>query len=148
MGEGISAVIVITVLLTVLVLPFAITSTVLGSISNTCDFVDPMGISASEWLLGSGIGGIIFYVLSLILLTWAISSEDAKPIVIFGVLVIVQALFSFSWFVVGGVVLFRSNISCIKEGAVMVSYGLAMWVMSAIGLYLSCQNSKNNKTDV
>ena len=121
----------------VLALPLGITSIVLSQTEkDQCDFSDRLGLNIKEYLLGGGIASVItavliafFGILSLIIEEWS-----AVPIIFITVL---NSLFGVAWFIIGAVILFRSNIECIKEGSVPVIYALVLWCLSASSLFIA-----------
>ena len=130
-------------------LPLAITSTVLGAQKpGSCDLEDSMGLDVGDYLLGSGISGIVVCVLLSFMYLLAIF--DVSPFVAgAGVLAITvaSALFGLAWFIVGAVILYRGNIECIREGSTHVIYALVMWCLSALSLVKNCCDLGSHKKD-
>jgi hypothetical protein len=124
MNDQKTALLVAIVLGFFLVVPLSITSIVLSQTKDSsCDVKDEMGLNVANWLLGQGITILVFWA-ALIVAFFAPAISLA--------LIIVDTLFSTSWFVVGGIILFRSNIDCINEGGTMIIYALVMWCLMAI----------------
>lgn len=112
--------------------PLSITSIVLSTQTNTCDYTDAMGLDTGDYLLGLGISGLLYLItLGLYLLL----IDKPKATVIFIIIGILFSIFNFSWFIVGAVILYRSNIQCINQGSTIVVYGLVMWCLSATQLF-------------
>ena len=61
---------------------------------------------------------------------------------------ILNALFGVAWFIVGGVILFRSNLQCIQIGAPYVVYALIMWLLMAIEILRGSNAEKQQQTIV
>ena len=119
-----------------LALPLGITSICLSQTERgQCDYTDQMGLNIKQYLLGGGIASIV--VTSLIaffgVLSLCISELSLIPIY---VTIILNILFGIAWFIVGAIILFRSNIACITEGSVPVIYALVLWCLSATSLFI------------
>jgi hypothetical protein len=98
----------------VITLPLSITSTVMGAIHpGKCDLKDSMGINVAEWILGSGISGIIISVVGAILIASVVFMPPKDPFVViilvtlWYIYAIAVLLFGLAWFIVGGVVFQR-----------------------------------------
>ena len=131
-------------------LPLAITSVVLGAQQpGSCDIKDRMGLDVGDYLLGSGISGIVVCV--LLSFMYILVLLDVSPYVAGGgalVVTVLSALFGLAWFIVGAIILYRGNIECIKEGSTHVIYALVMWCLSALSLLHNCCSFKvNNNND-
>jgi hypothetical protein len=126
-------------------LPFDIASLILSQErkgDDICDNTDGgTNLNVSDYLLIKGIFGIIFslcagylvYVLFTegeIKLNWREGGVGLYCGAFF--------VFYFIWWIVGAVVLFRSNIECIKEGTDHVIYCLVMWCLFALWLLSVC----------
>ncbi len=131
--------------------PLAIASTVLGALRpGQCDNIDIMGLDVGRYLLGSGISGLI--VTTIFLILYVVMLRGGENSIIFsqlGVIVVtlVSALFGLAWFIVGAIVLFRSNIECIHLGSSHVIYALVMWCISAFNLFSTCCLRKSSSSD-
>lgn len=122
--------------LALIILPLSITSIVLGTRDKGCDYVDVMGLNVGEWLVGGGWAGIILLILLL--------PSLYSPVV--GVIIFVcYALFSVAWFIVGAIVLFRSNLDCIKGGSTMMIYALVIWCIQAFHCIFARRQSEADK---
>ena len=119
----------------VIALPLGITSIVLSQTEGgQCDYRDQMGLDMKKWLLGGGIASVVSVCLIAFfgITSLCIDEMSIVPIV---TVVVLNSLFGLAWFVIGAVILFRSNIECIKEGSVPVIYGLVLWCISASSLF-------------
>ena len=54
---------------------------------------------------------------------------------------VLNMVFGLIWFIIGGIILFRSNISCIRNGTAYVIYALVLWCLTVCG----CLIPKYNK---
>ena len=83
---------------------------------NPCQTTDAIGLNLSQWLLGSGIVGLIS-VLALVTLIFMVFCYDsaALAIAMFALTVIVS-LFNLVYSIMGAIVLFRSNSKCLNQG--------------------------------
>lgn len=116
------------------VLPLSIASIVLGATHpGTCDMTDVMGLNVGQYLLGLGIASLILSSMLLILFTTlACCPTGAAASIPMIILIVLNGLFGFAWFIVGAVILFRGNIDCIKAGSTHVIYALVLWCISAL----------------
>ena len=124
-----------------LCLPLAITEIVLGQMDTTCDITDRMGLNARDYLLGMGISNLI---LCFIIIFPIIGILVNSPLfaIIGTILIFIVMLFNSAWFIVGAIILFRSNINCINEGAAIVIFALIMWCLSALQIVYSFFNGE------
>src|SRR5687767_6356497 len=90
-------------------LPICVVSIILGAIKpGSCDNVDPIGLSVSQYLIGSGVSSIIIII--LMVTGFAIVLKDGIVSHIWLVTVaVVSGVFNIIWIIIGGIVLFRSN---------------------------------------
>lgn len=125
-------------------LPLAITSTVLGSIhSGICDHTDSMGLNVAHYLIGLGITNLsicVLLIFSIICIMFGLCMSVCISIV--AITYVFDALFGLSWFIVGGIVLFRSNVDCINQESSHVIYALVLWCISALFIVRACLSSK------
>lgn len=132
--------IVTIVCMCIFIYPLAITDIVLGVLHpGTCDNVDIMGLSVAQYLLALGIFSLV-YGTGAIIMTALILAGIAIEMVslLMVVLTIICSLFNFSWFIVGAIVLFRSNISCINDGSTTVIYALVLWCLTTFAMIHHC----------
>jgi hypothetical protein len=149
MNKGV--IICLIVCLTVVLLPLSIASIVLGAVHpGSCDYDDAMGINVSKYLLGLGIASLVFSVATVLLFIYILLFKDgeldSETGIVFGVyilLVVIQALFGMAFFIVGGVILFRGNIDCIRNGSSHVIFALVLWCLSAFQILQGCTGNKN-----
>ncbi len=128
-----SAFLSFVILLLLVIVPLAVASIVLSQQPSQCDHVDVgVNLSVGQWLLGYGIFSLVS-TFSVCFLLWFFLHTQA--IVWFYMLISISflaSLFGIAWFIVGGVVLFRSNLDCIRSGAPTVVFALAMWCLMAL----------------
>jgi hypothetical protein len=127
----------------VLCLPLSITNIVLGIIQpGTCDTTDQMGLNIGDYLLGSGIAGTIFAISHIFLLLIILLSSSniitGLAAIFYIFFIFVSIMYSIAWFVVGAIILFRSNIECIKVVSSHVIYALVIWCLSALNILNDC----------
>lgn len=107
---------------------FGIISIIIGIVSpGTCNVTDRMGLNVSQFLIGSGISSVCFVITILCLTYLIIYRRKLWIISIVLVLSILYVLFTLSWFIVGGIILFRSNVPCIQAKSPTVIFGLVIW---------------------
>jgi hypothetical protein len=120
----------------VIIIPLAVISIILGTLApGNCDNKDDMGINVATYLLTGGIVGLVVNVIVAfnILISWRtdmdeLSTQTKNVIKIY-------SLFSFCWFIIGAVILFRSNISCINSHSSHVIFALVMWCINALSMF-------------
>ena len=117
----------------IFMLPLNITSLVLSQRDNDCNEKDNMGLSVSDYLIGGGISGIIFTFV-LCKFVYDFFSDNDRGMFFSGMAMCLYVMFGLAWFIIGAVILFRSNIECIEEGSVMVIYALVFWCLAAFSL--------------
>jgi len=133
-------------------LPLSIATIIIGATGpGTCDNIDIMNLNTSQWLIGLGISSLIFIVayvcLSLIIIfpydtRLTICSVSCRII-----LSICHSLFGTAWIIIGGIILFRSQLDCINEGSITVIYGLVMWCISVFDCCIKCRFIADNDND-
>ena len=124
-----------------------ITSVVIGSLSpGDCDFEDTMGLDVGQYLIGLGVFSIVVTMVSIILLILLICEVEPVPVGIALVVVnVISILFGTAWFIVGGIILFRGNIDCIKDGSMHVIYALVLWCLSALNIIFNLCGTKRTQ---
>ena len=117
-----------------------ITSIVLGITKpGDCNHRDKSGLDISYYLIIVGILIIVTAIVSGILCTTMFYEFEMEPWTT--ILVWLNLLcvgFGITWFIIGGVILFRSNIDCIQEGSVEVIYALVLWCLSILPMVVAC----------
>jgi len=116
-------------------LPIFIVSIVISQhYKEECDTVDLMGIDTKDYLLGFGIMGVTYIFFVAVLTTCIIYKCKSNCGVIVSIscmiLLICNVLLFWTWFVVGAVVIFRSNVNCIRDASLPVIYAVVMWALS------------------
>ncbi|XWV24477.1 putative ORFan [Tupanvirus deep ocean] len=129
-----------------ILLAFSIATIIMGSLSpGTCDHIDKMGINVSDYILGAGISSFIInlvMIFTFVMLFIGIINEI--PIVVV-ILLTLYSIFSFTWFIIGGVILFRSNLECIKEESPAVVFALVLWCINGLHIFYGCCVRSNRK---
>lgn len=124
---------VLLFVLAAIYLSLGIASIAISQYSDCSDTDEKTGLSLSEWLLAYGIN-----LLALAVAFAVTAFEQARSAgVAMGVL-ICGLLFNMAWFIVGGVVLFRANVDCIRTAASLPIFALVMWSLSAFSLLRAC----------
>jgi len=137
MGCGkLCLIICVAVCFIVVSLPLGITSIVLATKDTQyCDYVDQMGLDVKQYLLGAGIVSVTITSIIVCFLFTFVCSEKL-PMIGIAVAAIVNTIFGLIWFIIGGVILFRSNLDCMTEGSVPVIYALVLWCISAASCFI------------
>lgn len=120
----------------IVALPLGITSIYLSQAeSDQCDYTDKLGLDIKQYLLGSGIASIIVACMIAIFGIMFTCCDEAIPSTGIAITVVINSLFGFAWFIIGAIILFRSNIECIREGSIPVIYALVLWCLSALTFF-------------
>lgn len=102
----------------------------------SCNYMNEMNISISQYLIGSGISGLIFNIfLALIfvmILIQVIDPNIAQRITIWTITI--HFIFSIAWFIVGAEM--RPNNECIKEIPGKIIFALIVWCMNVFYIFL------------
>jgi len=125
-------------LILVLTLPLAITTIVMGAIKpGNCDKTDEMNLNVSTYLIVNGSTNLIFSII-IVTCLFCIYFEKKQTLflLILTIFLILYVLFSTAWLIIGGVILFRSNIECIKEESTHVIFALALWSISILQILI------------
>lgn len=101
----------------IIYIPLQISSIIISQYNWFCNNADLMGLKVSNYLLGLGLSGLISNL--LILLVLGVCYSKIAEIMIL-IIVILNILFDISWFIVGAIILFRSNIECINTGYALI----------------------------
>jgi hypothetical protein len=101
-----------------------------------CNYKDPMSLDIGDWLL---INGVSQLVLTITPLTFLIRIDIGLCMT--AISMTLYILFGFVWFIIGAIILFRSNIDCINTSSdddrTMAIYALVMWCYSALIILLN-----------
>jgi|SRR5579872_736129 len=133
----------------VIVFPMSIVSMVMGSIHpGTCDVTDVMGLNVANYVLGLGIASLVMSVSILIVLILMACSPIAGTIAAVPLIVlkVLNIVFGLIWFIIGGIILYRSNIDCIKMGSAIVIYAVVLWCIAALQMFMECCKIKIHAT--
>ena len=146
-GEGFG-VACIVICIFVVATPLAITSIVLSRQNGVCDNLDlGTNLTVAQWLLGYGIASLtVTCILCISIAFMWLGSALAKCVMV--TISVLNSLFGLAWFIIGGVVLFRSNVDCIQEGVTYVVFALAMWCISAFFIVFNCSRVNIKPSDV
>uniref|UniRef100_A0A6C0LR96 MARVEL domain-containing protein n=1 Tax=viral metagenome TaxID=1070528 RepID=A0A6C0LR96_9ZZZZ len=117
-------------------LAIGIISIVMSMKKNQCD---NSNLDLNQWLLIEGVSVAIMSTLSLFfIILYAVYKNNAIFITII-IIIIVNALFDMMWFVIGGSIIFNSDISCVDQGITIIIYASIIWcVISAFYITTSC----------
>ena len=117
---------------------------------TSCDHVDiGVKLSAHQFLLGFGIANLVCIVgIPSIILALSIGDCFNGMMIFTFLSLLCYSLFSLIWFIIGGVILFRSNKDCINVGSVPVCYALAIWIIMAINLCCTTKELNNQNERV
>lgn len=145
---GLVCLIVCTV---IVILPLSIATVVIGALApGPCDHVDVMGLDVAQYLLGLGIASLVtcvIMIISYILLMFESNIVAGVGGIVLIIISILNALFGIAWFIIGGIVLFRGNIDCIRNSSMHVVYALVLWCLSAFYFFKNCCSFRVIKTN-
>jgi hypothetical protein len=94
-----------------------------------CNHTDPIGLSLADYLIGSGIAGMFIALWIFIFIYTDITTVRLMLLTVLGIMV---GIFYILWAILGGIVIFRSNKPCIKEGDPVANYTMIFWIFSVI----------------
>lgn len=114
-------------------------SIIVGAVAPCeCDNTDPMGLNVAQYLLGFGIFSLIFNFSMAIIYLILFFKENILLIFILPFIIIANTIIFIAWFVIGAMILFRSNIECINSGSCHVIFALVVWFLSTFGIFCRC----------
>jgi hypothetical protein len=117
---------------------------VLGALHpGKCDVTDIMGLNISKYLLGLGIASVVTAV-SLVICTICLMRGHLSAAVPILIISILNVVFGLSWFIVGAIILFRSNLTCIRTGSSHVIFALVLWCISAFKMCGDSREARDN----
>lgn len=136
---------VIALIFVILGLPISISEIVIGSLKWTCNHEDPMNLSPNDVMLANGIISLFFVIFTSInIILIAKNIENISKMILFVINIIFFGLLSICFFIITAIVLFRSNIECIKNGSPFIIYQLVLWCISAFIILKNCCANKSN----
>ena len=110
--------------------PISLACIIIGSSQVTeCNLTDIIGLNITDFLLGFGIYRLISVVVSLLTYYKSVGFEQHITRLIID--------FEITWTIIGGVVLFRTNLSCINERSLYGVFGLLIWCYGIINMIFS-----------
>ena len=113
--------------------PFAIANLVLYyKQDDYCNEEDKMGLDVADYLLGWAVALFTLFLGSLLLTVFGYMA-----IIPFVSIYYAYVIFVWIWLIIGGIIMFRSNIECIKEKSPMVTYALALWCLQIFVILMS-----------
>ncbi|XWV25708.1 putative orfan [Tupanvirus soda lake] len=130
----------------IILLAFSIVTIIMGALSpGSCDHFDKIGINVSDYILGAGISSFVVNLIMTFTFTMILLGIiNSIPIIVI-VLLTLYSIFSFVWFIIGGVVLFRSNIECIKEESPAVIFALILWCINGLHIFYGLCMKQNRE---
>jgi bacteriorhodopsin len=125
-----------------LVLGLGITSLVLSVNYNImCNNVDVSGVNITRYMYGYGISQIIsFVILSFISRCGKVNTKEEDKASVFStsrMAMILLILFNVCWFIVGGLVILRSNLECLTIENPVNLYVIISWCLFGIQIVIS-----------
>jgi hypothetical protein len=127
-------------------LDIGITIIVMSQVGTGCDTTDAMGLNLSAYLLLQGICEIVLILgLMASILSTIIYTNNSKTSIVSRsseCIFVLSALFATAWFIIGCVILFRSNIDCINTGGAMAIYALVIWCLIAYQVWRGKSRAK------
>ena len=101
-----------------------------------CDITDKMGLNIADYLVIQGILMLQPLIVCPLILS-LICCSKTLALGIYAVYRFIYRVSVFVMFIIGAIILFRSNTPCIDAGSSHVVYALVIWILSAIH-ELSC----------
>jgi thiamine transporter ThiT len=124
--------------LPLIALTIGIIDLVLSQVQTSCDNTNGMNLNVQQYLLGQGIVEIILSVIYFFGHSILVFTKDEKPadkeklIFVWLGLTFIPKIFSIIWFIIGGIIIFKSNTDCINQGATMVIFAIVLWAISYV----------------
>lgn len=103
---------------------------------NPCQTTDAIGLNLSQWLLGSGIVGLIIDIGFGISYIMVICYDSGALAIVVFALTIVVSLFNFVYSIIGAIILFRSNSKCLNQGTDLGIYSLIVLIFYWLSILL------------
>ncbi len=122
---------------------------------DSCQTTDSIGLELHEWLLGAGIAGLGFFIIVLVqlIMTLLLVDDDLNNISmstfmrggITGTSIsLASSIFAIVYSIIGGIVLFRSNLECLEDGGTTLGIlSLVVILLYWIGIIRTCCDSNN-----
>lgn len=110
----------------------------------TCDYIDFIGLNVSHYLIGLGILNIVLILILIPSFAMTLVTGKNYHNITSSLAAYLGAIFGIVLFIIGAVILFRSNIECINKGFVYIVLALVMWCLSYIQLIKDCTWEKIN----
>jgi len=129
------------IFISIIMLGFAVADLVLGIQGSECDTTDAINLNVSDYLIGLGIYQLVNWLIFVIIYCNVIFAEkdvSERDMISSVVLQCMTSIFGFVWFILGAIILFRSNLDCIHQGTTMVIYALVLWCINAFSVIQSC----------
>jgi len=121
-------------------LPIPIISLIVAvnNMSDPCLSSKIIGLNLSQWLMGSGIGGIISItiLITLLILNYAFTSEHFAVAVVISTIFI--AVFNFIYSIIGSIILFAGNLTCLTHGTEIGIMSLIILIMYWFSVLARC----------
>jgi len=111
---------------------------VLYKTMDGCDNGDPLGLNIHQYIYGRGIANIVMPGLIFLCITRFLSDTlTVQYLNRANNLLLTYGLFWLAWTIIGGIILFRSNIDCINSKDTLVIYTLVVWCASFLPFLLN-----------
>lgn len=124
-------------------LGFYIASIVIGfqEADDDCQRHDKTGLTLATWLQVTGIVGLCVNIVISCCLYVAISQESQIAFLSFAGLTLLNVCFTLAWFVVGIVLIARSDGACVVDSTSLGVMSMIMIVLQGLGLCCSGSNT-------
>jgi len=128
--------------LIIFVLGLGVVSLVLSiKVNITCNSPDDSGINIVHYLYGYGISNIILFGILMFISkmgkTYTKEEDKINMFTTFGLITTLLLLFNICWCIIGGFVIFRSNLNCISVQFPINLYVVAIWSLSVIQMVVN-----------
>lgn len=117
------------VVILMFVMLWGIADIVLAVISCDCDNLDNMKLYIRDYLIGRGVCNL-FYVFVIMMAMISLYLRDDDSLDLIQNLMRLCEVFHVIWFIIGGIIMFRSNIDCINDHSSRALLALILWCLT------------------
>jgi len=114
---------------------------------NLCQGDDSTHLSLKSWLLTIGIDNIVVTTLGATSMLMFFICEVEVMMIVYMFITILNLLFELAWFIIGIVILARSNGSCISDATPIGTMTLIMIILQGLGLFFSKSKVSVNSSE-
>jgi hypothetical protein len=106
-----------------------------GNNSDVCDHVDSeIGSNVRNYLIGFACAYLVTFLLMMLFCICAkyVKCSQTWAELLFSATFFIHTVFTLIWFILGAIVLFRSNIDCLHQHSIYAVYALIIWCLTIV----------------